>query len=406
MRTVFTGQSLNASVDSNGNVALDFWAEPVVGQGALRGHHVGFFSADCNRMLLDNGEWERYRLESVQVKELLFRLATDWRHYIRPMLPGGDPDFLRVDWGDSIAAFLECVPNYQGAVPALYAGSAWMMRSTAALNDALRDPSPNRTEELRRDASALEFSLFDRLYVNGTGYFATVAGSQSTDPSSPLQLPWNRIDVRSIVDFDYIGHLLRRRPSKPVNQDLFSAAIRREMLEFVKRELITPDWQWLHALSLRDGAAASPLVQRADHGTTGSYDAWVSLAAEALADLSGEFSDMLQLLRGSASATREGCYGNNHWISPSGRPIKTLNNGVYIANNGVNFGDVIVRTLFGFDPEWLSDDEPSHLELYLAQVSRGNFSGALTGVRLPGGRRYVDIVAAGTDGLSISKHGE
>jgi hypothetical protein len=115
---------------------------------------------------------------------------------------------------------------------------------------------------------------------------------------------------------------------------------------------------------------------------------------------------MLQLLRGSASATREGCYGNNHWISPSGRPIKTLNNGVYIANNGVNFGDVIVRTLFGFDPEWLSDDEPSHLELYLAQVSRGNFSGALTGVRLPGGRRYVDIVAAGTDGLSISKHGE
>ena len=352
-------------------------------------------------MLLDNGEWERYRLESVQVKEMLSRLATDWRHYVRPMLPNGDPEFLRVDWGDSIAAFLECVPNYQGAVPALYAASAWMMRSVAALNDALNDSSPQQTEELRRNASALESSLFRHLYVNGSGYFATIAGAQPTDPSSPLQLPWDRIDVRTVVDFDYIGHLLRRRPSNPVDQDVFSTTVRREMLEFVRRELITPDWQWLHALSPQDGAAGSPLVQRSDHGTTGSYDAWVSLAAEAMADLSGNFSDMLRLLRGSASATREGCYGNNHVISPSGRPIKTGNNGVYIANNGVNFGDVIIRTLFGFEPEWLVDDEPSRLELYLAQVSRGNFSGSLNRVRLPGGRRYVDI-AAGSNGLSIS----
>ena len=169
------------------------------------------------------------------------------------------------------------------------------------------------------------------------------------------------------------------------------------MLGFAKRELITSGWRWLHALSPRDGAASSPLVQRADHGTTGSYDAWVALASEALADLSGNFADMLRLLRGAESATREGCFGNNHLISDSGRPIKTLNNGVYIANNGVSFGDVIVRTLFGVDPQWLAADIP-HAELYLGDVPRGGFSGTLSGVRFLG--EHVDV-AAGAAGVSM-----
>ena len=116
----------------------------------------------------------------------------------------------------------------------------------------------------------------------------------------------------------------------------------------------------------------------------------------------GNFTDMLRLLRGSAVTTREGCYGNNHFISKSGQPIKTLNNGVYIANNGVSFGDVILRTLFGYDPQWLA----THVELialYRQNVSRNNFSGTLVDVPVPSpgqGRAFAHIVA-NSSGVSI-----
>ena len=387
--------SLNASVTTTGQVALSFWTGKSPGQGVSRGRHVGSFSAECSRMLLDNGEWDKVVLETVPIRELLLRLATDWRQRVRPASPNDDSSWLRVSWADDIAAFLECVPNYSGAVPALYAASAWMMRSVAALSDALRDPDRSLAAALRDNATALESSLFERLYVEGAGYFATVAGADTTNPASPLLPSWDRIDVRTVVDFDYVSHALIRRPAETGGH--LTPAIRAEMLGFAKRELITSDWQWLHALSPRDGAASSPLVQRADHGTTGSYDAWVALASEALADLSGNFADMLRLLRGAESATREGCFGNNHLISDSGRPIKTLNNGVYIANNGVSFGDVIVRTLFGFDPQWLAADIP-HAELYLRDVPRGGFSGTLSGVRFLG--EHVDV-AAGAAGVSM-----
>ena len=270
-------------------------------------------------------------------------------------------------------------------MPALYAAAAWMLRSVAALSDTNHDST--LAVEFRQNASALEASLFNRLYVKGAGYFATAQGTQ---PS------WNRIDVRTVVDFNYIGHFLNRYPT-----DNLDFSTRKSMVEFVKRELISKDWQWLRALSPLDGAAASPLVQRSDHGTTGSYDAWVSLAAESLADLSGNFTDMLNLLRGSSAATAEGCYGNNHFISQNGHPVKTLDNGVYIADNGVNFGDVIVRTLFGYDPAWLASNTQSHL--YLQNVSRGDFSGHLINVRAAG--RLVTIVAdrAGVQLYSLAK---
>merc|ERR1711862_961625 len=99
---------------------------------------------------------------------------------------------------------------------------------------------------------------------------------------------------------------------------------------------------------------------------------------------------------------KDGCYGNNHLISESGQPIKTMNNGVYIADNGASFGDVIIRTLFGVDPPWLATDA-QHVELYLQSVSRGDFSGTLRNVNLFGSSQ-VDIVA-GASGVSLSRGG-
>ena len=73
-------------------------------------------------MYLDNGEWDKLELQNVQVKELLVRLATDWRNYQRDAQGGygssssgsgngGGTSFVAVDWSENIDSFLECVPN-------------------------------------------------------------------------------------------------------------------------------------------------------------------------------------------------------------------------------------------------------------------------------------------------------
>ena len=58
---------------------------------------------------------------------------------------------------------------------------------------------------------------------------------------------------------------------------------------------------------------------------------------------------------------------------------------------------LLLRTLFGFDPQWLAADIP-HAELYLRDVPRGGFSGTLSGVRFLG--EHVEV-AAGAAGVSM-----
>jgi len=52
------------------------------------------------------------------------------------------------------------------------------------------------------------------------------------------------------------------------------AAMRKEMMAFVKRELLTQNW--MRALSLKDISLLHPSVNsdRKDHGPLGAYDGW------------------------------------------------------------------------------------------------------------------------------------
>lgn len=134
------------------------------------------------------------------------------------------------------------------------------------------------------------------------------------------------------------------------------------MVRFFRRELLEPEW--VIALSRTD---ALGFVDRSDHGTTGSYAAWPPLSFEALATLSGSFDDATAMLLSQASSARQGPYGQSSAVQAvldsSTRPEtvaavvqtpfkSTIGANRYSAVAGGCWFDVIVRTVFGWRPQW------------------------------------------------------
>jgi hypothetical protein len=106
----------------------------------------------------------------------------------------------------------------------------------------------------------------------------------------PCELPGGKkVEVRHCIDFF--------TTIAAMENDLGPRRIE-EMISFVTRELWTPEW--LYALSPRDRAAGEST--RPDHGSTGAYDAWPSLTAEAFFK-TGRKVEALERLRSVESAT-------------------------------------------------------------------------------------------------------
>jgi hypothetical protein len=144
-----------------------------------------------------------------------------------------------------------------------------------------------------------------------------------------------KIDVRHCIDFFTTIAAMK--------DDLGARRIE-EMVAFVNRELWTPDW--LYALSPLDGAAREST--RPDHGSTGAYDAWPALTYEAIFRV-GRKSEALERLRSVAPATREGPFGQAHYVATNVYPVrKALDLQDYFESASGSFAEVIVRTLFGF----------------------------------------------------------
>jgi hypothetical protein len=152
------------------------------------------------------------------------------------------------------------------------------------------------------------------------------------------------------------------------------------MIAFVNQELWTP--HWLRALSLRDGAAN--VATRADHGSTGSYDAWPALTAEAIF-LTKRKSEALERLRSLAPATHEGPFGQAHYVATEIYPVrKALSYGQdYFASASGAFAEVILRTVFGFSPavgeEWLP--VPAVAPGFEGQLRNLRYGGKLVTIR-------------------------
>jgi hypothetical protein len=275
-----------------------------------------------------------------RVIDYLEETALYWKTLTKP------PSSL-ADYGDA-SNLLETVPTYIHCVPSMNAANVWMMRSLARIRTARGEA--HRARELNQLADNLAKEVLD-LYVDGQGFWA-------------CELPdGKKVEVRHCIDFF--------TTIAAMENELGPRRIE-EMISFVTRELWTPEW--LYALSPRDGAAREST--RPDHGSTGAYDAWPALTVEAFFKTRRKV-EALERLRSVGSATREGPFGQAHYVATEAYPVrKALDLQDYFESASGAFAEVIVRTIFG-----LSHPDAGDL---LQTVTIPGFEGSLKNVRYRG----------------------
>jgi hypothetical protein len=295
------------------------------------------------------------------VIEQMGGLVTHWRQLARN-------DCSLADYG-GVRNLLECVPTYTHGVASLNAANVGMMRAFANLIQSRGDRSG--AEQLREDAKHLAAAVL-RLYVPGQGVW------------NCLQPDGKHQEVRHVYDFIMTA--------KWIPEDL-PASMRSEMLRFVEQELMTK--YWLRALSLKDPAASRS--DRPDHGPMGAYDGWPPLTLEAMHAL-GFKKEALHCLYRFEKVTHEGPFSQSHELL--GRefdaPVRVAEKGGQATNElcGGTFAEVIIRSFFGFQPDW-----EGRKGLVEPESSRG-FSGRLVGLRWRG---KLYNVTSDDHGLSMQR---
>ena len=269
--------------------------------------------------------------------EVLDDLATHWKQFVT------DTSGL-ADYGGA-ANLLETVPTYVQRVPSFNAANVWMMRTAAAIHEKVGEAA--RARELRVDADRLAQAVL-ALYVPGKGYWCCLLDKG------------RRVEVRHCIDFYTLA--LCMLPDLP-------ETTRKEMMAFAADELLSPPW--MRALSLKDGAATRSL--RTDHGSTGAFDGWLPLTADAFFVLGRPDTAVETLLRAEA-LTREGPYGQMHRLNPLRKSADWAD---YYSAPGAALAEGVLRTLFGFTP-----DIQGRI-LRQPETPRG-FKGRLSGVRYQG----------------------
>ncbi len=308
------------SADIHSCYAIDVPSEKGVGPWYSFNDYVIFQMV--LRYMAVTRDW-RFLEEMVAGKRVIDRMeesALHWQRLVKgpsPLASYGTPDNL-----------LETVPTYEQRVPALNAANVWMMRTMAKLRE--RTGEAARATDLKKQADELCRHVLE-LYADGKGCWVCELDDGK------------RVEVRHCVD--YFTTIFC------IGDDLGEKKIR-EMTAFVERELWTPDW--LYALSPLDGAAKESL--RPDHGSTGSFDAWPALTAEAMFTV-GQKEKALAHLHNVGRVSQEGPFGQAHFCASDGRPTrKAVSMDYYESSAGAAFAEVILRTIFGFSPglndEW------------------------------------------------------
>ena len=207
----------------------------------------------------------REKIADQTVLERLRVLATDWKKLLRA------PADILADYGEA-QNLLECVPTYINKVPSFNAADVWMMREFAGILDAVGETDEAR--EMRAEADAMVNAVMT-LYVPGAGVWVS------------LHRDGSRVEMRHCYDFATVGRFMAG--DLPAN-------VRREMVGFVKRELL--DEKWMRAQSMLDVAAA--VSDRPDHGSMGAYDAWPAVTVDAMCAL-GYWEDAMSVSEANTS---------------------------------------------------------------------------------------------------------
>jgi len=298
------------------------------------------------------------------VLEHLEKLALGWQELQR------DKSVMLADYGEN-KNILECAPTYVHRVPSFNAANVWMMRIVADMKE--QQGHTARAKQLRRWADQIAAEVLN-LYQPGDGVW------------NALHRDGKRVELRHCYDFVCVG--------KFITPDL-SPKMKREMVGFVERELLTD--KWMRAMSLKDKAAE--ISDRPDHGPMGAFDAWPALTADTMCRL-GAWKEALDFVRSTQAVLYEGVYAQAREFYGPNRlqrdaPVRIALRGACMREcvGGGALAEMIVGALFGFEPKFGSD-----LHLRAEETDRG-LDGTLLNIRYRG--EMLDITS---DRSGVSVH--
>jgi hypothetical protein len=354
--------------DLDNYLAFDYYGNRAFGYRYVANYPMLFRIATTYLRVSRDHAFLEQKVGDRTVLQHLDRLALHYRNYLMP--EGGLADFGGDPWH-----FLECVPTYIHATAGFNAAYVAMLRDMADLYDFLG--KKDLAAERRAAAEQLVRSIYPQLYVSGKGFW------QSRYPDG------RQFDMRHCLDFQFVA--------QGIGQDL-PAPVRKEMRDFVVRELLMKNW--MRAQSLQDPAADKS--DRPDHGPMGAYSGWPPETVDGLCHL-GYWQDALDFYRRCEAATHEGAFSQGaEFYGPRKKeydaPVRIATAGTICreALCGADFTDVIIRTVFGFHPSLnLANPNP----LWEPDQPRG-FSAKLRHVRWA---KSLLTITSGPQGLTSKK---
>lgn len=314
-----------------------------------------------------------FLLEQVGSKSVLQHLDTmtnAWMKMTDARTGGKCADFGPDHWD-----LLECVPNYKHVVASFNAAFVQMSRRLATIYQMFGDH--DEAESLRASARGIADGVL-ALYAGGGHWFTRHPDGDQV--------------VHHCLDFQLVAAAL--------HEDL-PAAVKNEMVTFVREELLTDSW--MRAQSLLD-----PVVEysdRPDHGAFGAYDGWPGETAYGLTRL-GRHDVALNFMRSIYPVTLESTWSQAHEFFGD---VRSRHAEVRIAERGANcrdaisgstIGEAFVRGIFQYEPTVDSGDD--ELPLAARRIA-ADFSGTLHNLRHRGGNFKIHCLQ-GT--VSASATGE
>lgn len=268
-------------------------------------------------------------IQGKSVLETLEHYATNWERISSFGNPGNTDDVFKLgDFGDDEWNLLECVPTYKHIVPSFNAGYIWMMRETASFYKLAGD---NGKAEALADRANEMLPLLMELYA-GDGVWNCLYPDKKT------------IEVRHCLDFMFMGRYLANDLSDPM---------KKEMIDFVERELLTD--HWMRAQSLLDSAAENS--DRPDHGPLGAYDGWPAGTMDAMVQM-GYGQKALDFYRAIEPVTYEGSWAQAHELWGDDKEnakarVRIAERGWHArdAMAGIGMSQVMLKCFFGFNPD-------------------------------------------------------
>jgi hypothetical protein len=316
-------------VDPGKNYGFDNFGGKGVGNAYSANYYALFQLVRAYTVMTKDYNFLDENVNGRTILETLEQYATNWEKISSYGKPGSTDEVYKLaDFGDDEWNLLECVPTYKHIVPSFNATYIWMMRETAKLhrlrnNHAKADTLDKKADEL--------IPLLMKLYA-GNGVWNCLYPGNKT------------VEVRHVMDFIYTGRF--------IPQDI-PASMRKEMTDFLYRELMTN--HWMRAQSLQDVAAKNS--DRPDHGPLGAFDGWPAATMDALVQFD-ESQKALDFYRAMEPLTHEGSWAQAHELWGDNKENKNAR--VRIAERGwhardaiagIGMSQVMVKCFFGLNPE-------------------------------------------------------